>query len=103
MRGNWNLPRGLICAPDSLELVDEKGKQIWSQDAYKFLEDAQAPDTANPSLWRNTLIPSSISSNPDPAFTAALADGARRNGPLHMRRVHAFADQYPNGINALKV
>ena len=48
--------RGLICAPDLLELVDESGKQIWSQDAYQFLKDAQAPDTANPSLWRNTQL-----------------------------------------------
>ena len=47
--------RGLICAPESLELVDAEGKVIWSQDAYAFLEE-EAPDTANPSLWRNTQI-----------------------------------------------
>lgn len=47
--------RGLICAPESLELVDAEGKVIWSQDAYAFLEE-EAPDTANPSLWRNTRI-----------------------------------------------
>ena len=48
--------RGLICAPESLELKDESGKVIWSQDAYSFLEDADAPDTVNPSLWRNTQL-----------------------------------------------
>ena len=48
--------RGLICAPESLELKDESGKVIWSQDAYAFLEDASAPDTVNPSLWRNTQL-----------------------------------------------
>ena len=47
--------RGLICAPESLELVDAEGKVIWSQDAYAFLEE-EAPDTANPSLWRNTQM-----------------------------------------------
>ncbi len=39
--------RGLIAAPDSLT--------IWSQDKYNFVREAEsAPDTANPSLWRNT-------------------------------------------------
>ena len=48
--------RGLICAPEFLELKNESGKVIWSQDAYAFLEDASAPDTVNPSLWRNTQL-----------------------------------------------
>ncbi len=48
--------RGLICAPESLELQDEDGKIIWSQDAYAFLENQEAPDTVNPSLWRNTQL-----------------------------------------------
>lgn len=48
--------RGLICAPEFLELKDESGEVIWSQDAYAFLEDASAPDTVNPSLWRNTQL-----------------------------------------------
>lgn len=48
--------RGLISAPESLELKDESGKVIWSQDAYAFLEDTDAPDTVNPSLWRNTQL-----------------------------------------------
>lgn len=46
--------RGLIDAPEVLELTDENGNVIWSQEAYAFLEDAdQAPDTVNPSLWEN--------------------------------------------------
>lgn len=48
--------RGLICAPESLELKNEDGNVIWSQDAYAFLEDTEAPDTVNPSLWRNTQL-----------------------------------------------
>lgn len=47
--------RGLIDAPEALELTDADGKVIWSQKAYCFLEDYEkAPDTANPSLWENT-------------------------------------------------
>lgn len=48
--------RGLIYAPESLELVDADGRVVWSQDAYAFLEDASAPDTVNPSLWRHTQL-----------------------------------------------
>ncbi len=31
--------RGLIDAPETLELKDKDGKVIWSQDAYAFLDD----------------------------------------------------------------
>ncbi len=48
--------KGLITAPEELELKDENGKVIWSQKAYAFVEDADAPDTVNPSLWRNTQL-----------------------------------------------
>ena len=50
-----NAQRGLITAPDSLEIVTEDGKIAWSQDAYAFLGE-DAPDTANPSLWRNAQL-----------------------------------------------
>lgn len=47
--------RGLIDAPDTLELTDEDGRIVWSQTAYDFLSDyQQSPDTVNPSLWENT-------------------------------------------------
>ena len=48
--------KGLIAAPESLELKDEKGKVVWSQKAYSFVENADAPATVNPSLWRNTQL-----------------------------------------------
>ena len=54
-REKENAERGLIAAPDSLEITTEDGKVAWSQDAYAFL-DEDAPDTANPSLWRNTQL-----------------------------------------------
>jgi len=47
--------RGLVAAPEALEIKDENGKVIWSQQAYAFLEE-EAPDTANPSLWRNAQL-----------------------------------------------
>ncbi len=48
--------RGLIDAPEELELVKDDGVVIWSQKAYEFVEDTdEAPDSANPSLWRNTV------------------------------------------------
>lgn len=50
-----NATRGLIDAPEVLELKNEDGKIIWSQEAYSFLDDyEETPDTVNPSLWENT-------------------------------------------------
>ena len=47
--------RGLIDAPESLEILNEDGQVIWSQVAYEFLHDYEkAPDSVNPSLWENT-------------------------------------------------
>lgn len=48
--------RGLIAAPDSLVIKTENGTVAWSQDSYDFVRDAKSPDTANPSLWRNTEL-----------------------------------------------
>ena len=50
-----NAEKGLIAAPDTLEITDDNGKVVWSQSAYAFL-DADSPDTANPSLWRNAQL-----------------------------------------------
>ena len=50
-----NATRGLIDAPEVLELKDADGNVVWSQAAYSFLDDYEkAPDTVNPSLWENT-------------------------------------------------
>ena len=50
-----NATKGLITAPDSLDIYDDSGKLVWSQTAYAFL-DNDAPDTSNPSLWRNAQL-----------------------------------------------
>ena len=47
--------KGLIDAPEELELKDADGKVIWSQKAYSFVDNyEECPDTVNPSLWENT-------------------------------------------------
>ncbi len=47
--------RGLIDAPEELEIKDSDGNVIWSQKAYSFVENyTECPDTVNPSLWENT-------------------------------------------------
>ncbi len=47
--------KGLIDAPEQLELKDDTGKVVWSQKAYSFLADYEkSPDSVNPSLWENT-------------------------------------------------
>ena len=51
-----NATKGLLASPDTLDICDENGKVVWSQTAYAFL-DQDAPDTANPSLWRDTQLP----------------------------------------------
>ncbi len=48
--------RGLICAPESLVITKADGTVVWSQETYRFVEEAQAPDTVNPSLWRHTQL-----------------------------------------------
>ena len=45
-----NATRNLIAAPDALEICDDAGRVIWSQKAYTFVEEADAPASANPSL-----------------------------------------------------
>ncbi|MCQ2427753.1 MAG: MBL fold metallo-hydrolase [Clostridia bacterium] len=50
-----NATKGLIDAPDTLEIKNADGTTVWSQSAYAFLEK-DAPDTANPSLWRNAQL-----------------------------------------------
>lgn len=48
--------RGLIAAPEKLEITNEDGEVIWSQEAYSYVNDSEAPDSVNPSLWRDTQL-----------------------------------------------
>ena len=46
--------RGLIAAPERLELKNADGFVVWSQAAASFLDEMEkAPATVNPSLWEN--------------------------------------------------
>ncbi|MBR6259697.1 MAG: MBL fold metallo-hydrolase [Oscillospiraceae bacterium] len=48
--------KGLIEAQDGLIIRDSEGNSVWSVADYKYMQEAdKAPDTVNPSLWRNTL------------------------------------------------
>lgn len=53
-----NATRGLIARPDTLTIRDAKGGIVWDLEAYKkFIGiDKPAPDTVNPSLWRNAQL-----------------------------------------------
>lgn len=47
--------KGLLDAPETLELTDKEGNVIWSQKAYSFLKEYdKSPSTVNPSLWENS-------------------------------------------------
>ena len=51
-----NALRGLIEAPESIQIYREDGTLAWSVDAFDYVDkNEKAPDTFNPSLWRNTL------------------------------------------------
>jgi alkyl sulfatase BDS1-like metallo-beta-lactamase superfamily hydrolase len=57
--------RGLVGKEESLIIKDEKGTVVWDMDAFISMllhskdnntEEQQAPDTANPSLWRQCQL-----------------------------------------------
>lgn len=50
--------RGLIARPDTLTIKDPEGKVVWDLESYKQYigMDKPAPDTVNPSLWRNAQL-----------------------------------------------
>ncbi|MGE2720446.1 alkyl/aryl-sulfatase [Mycolicibacterium celeriflavum] len=50
--------RGLIARPDTLTIKNADGDVVWDLEAYKqfIAADKPAPDTVNPSLWRNAQL-----------------------------------------------
>ena len=50
--------RGFIGKPDTLTIKNAKGEVVWDLEAYKQYIglDKPAPDTVNPSLWRNAQL-----------------------------------------------
>lgn len=49
-----NATKGLLATTEKLEIKDADGKVIWSVDSSVF--EGEAPDTTNPSLWRNSQL-----------------------------------------------
>jgi len=49
---------GLIARPDTLTIKDANGRVVWDMEAFKTFigDDKPAPDTVNPSLWRNAQL-----------------------------------------------
>jgi len=50
--------RGLLRKPETLTIKDAQGRVVWDLESYKqFIGlDKPAPDTVNPSLWRNAQL-----------------------------------------------
>ncbi len=48
--------RGLIAAVEDGPLLNPDGSTAWNMAAYAFLDQQAAPDTANPSLWRQAQL-----------------------------------------------
>lgn len=58
-RGDFDdASRGLIAKPDTLTIKDAKGNVVWDLEQYKqyIRDDKPAPDSVNPSLWRNAQL-----------------------------------------------
>lgn len=53
-----NAQRGFIAKPDTVTIKDAQGNVVWDLEQYKtFISiDKDAPDTVNPSLWRNAQL-----------------------------------------------
>lgn len=53
-----NAKRGLIARPETLTIKNDKGDVVWDMEQYKTYigDDKAAPDTVNPSLWRNAQL-----------------------------------------------
>jgi alkyl sulfatase BDS1-like metallo-beta-lactamase superfamily hydrolase len=49
--------RGFIGRPEKLIIKDTKDNVVWDMESYAFIsDDKKAPDSVNPSLWRNAQL-----------------------------------------------
>lgn len=53
-----NAARGLLRKPDALTIKNAEGQTVWDLESYKsfITQEAAAPDSVNPSLWRNAQL-----------------------------------------------
>ncbi|WP_230849128.1 hypothetical protein [Legionella saoudiensis] len=48
--------RGLIETVPNLVIKDAQGHVVWDMTSYGFLKNKQAPNSVNPSLWRQSQL-----------------------------------------------
>src|SRR5215510_4179540 len=48
--------RGFLGSLPEVEIRNDQGRVVWSLRDYAFLDDAEAPPTVNPSLWRQARL-----------------------------------------------
>jgi alkyl sulfatase BDS1-like metallo-beta-lactamase superfamily hydrolase len=48
--------RGFLGTLEHADITNPQGRVVWSLEPYGFLSDATAPDTVNPSLWRQSRL-----------------------------------------------
>ncbi|MEI8050166.1 MAG: alkyl sulfatase dimerization domain-containing protein [Actinomycetes bacterium] len=52
-----DVARGLIAElPDGGRITNDEGRVVWDLSKFSYVLDAEAPDTVNPSLWRQTQL-----------------------------------------------
>lgn len=55
-RDEANVLRGKLAEIPGGVITDKDGKTVWDRRPYEFLSNAKAPDTVNPSLWRQARL-----------------------------------------------
>ncbi|KTE15986.1 alkyl/aryl-sulfatase [Sphingopyxis sp. H115] len=55
-RDEANARRGKLAEIPEGVILDKNGKTIWDRRSYAFLDAPEAPDTVNPSLWRQARL-----------------------------------------------
>ncbi|MBP7661032.1 MAG: MBL fold metallo-hydrolase, partial [Burkholderiaceae bacterium] len=48
--------RGLVGSIPDARIENAKGQVIWDLSGFSFLDDENAPDSVNPSLWRHARL-----------------------------------------------
>jgi alkyl sulfatase BDS1-like metallo-beta-lactamase superfamily hydrolase len=55
-RDEANARRGKLAEIPGGVILDKQGKTVWDRRPYEFLQSKDAPDTVNPSLWRQARL-----------------------------------------------
>jgi alkyl sulfatase BDS1-like metallo-beta-lactamase superfamily hydrolase len=48
--------KGLIAQEDNIDIAHLKGGPLWNSQNYSFIDNKKAPDSVNPSLWRQASL-----------------------------------------------